>query len=243
MDPAGTRGPKVARRPHGRVAVLVTVLVAVLAAARVGGARGAGGERARPGFSGRLRTAAFWTSSSVNTTANTTVNSSVSSGTRGRKGRGAGRARGERARPGFSGRLREKHPRRAPDPGNGLKTPAAWGAVKAEGGTRNHADSWRNSPQSQGIYGRPARVQPAVRAGRPDPGCFPGNPPRNPRGWAGGGVGGRRKAPARPPRPPQEAREADMRGEGIEKAKGPRSGMPLRGEDEPPRGGRHRPQG
>jgi hypothetical protein len=59
----------------------------------------------------------------------------------------------------------------------------------------------------------------------------------------GGRVGGRRKAPARPPRFPQEAREADMRGEGIEKAKGPRSGVPLRGEDEPPRGGRHRPQG
>jgi hypothetical protein len=34
-----------------------------------------------------------------------------------------------------------------------------------------------------------------------------------------------------------------MRGEGIEKAKGPRSGMSLRGKDEPPRGGRHRPQG
>lgn len=57
----------------------------------------------------------------------------------------------------------------------------------------------------------------------------PGIPRETPGDGPGGGVGGRRKAPARPPRPPQEAREADMRGEGIEKAKGPRLGMPLQG--------------
>jgi hypothetical protein len=52
--------------------------------------------------------------------------------------------------------------------------------------------------QSRGIHSRSARAQPgvsrdpgegpgtesAVGAGRPDPGRFPGDPPRNPRGWA-----------------------------------------------------------
>jgi hypothetical protein len=59
--PRGPGGPKAARRPQGRVTVLVavlvtvlvTALVTVLASARVGGR--AGGDRTRPGFLERLR--------------------------------------------------------------------------------------------------------------------------------------------------------------------------------------------
>jgi hypothetical protein len=111
------------------------------------------------------------------------------------------------------------------DPGSSLPFP--------RGIPRKARESTAGPPGSNRPSGRGDRIRGVSREILCEP---PGDGP-------GGGVGDRRKAPARPPRPPQETREADMRGEGIEKAKGPRSGMSLRGEDEPPRGGRHRPQG
>jgi hypothetical protein len=93
------------------------------AAARVGGRR-AREERARPGFSGRLRTPASWASSTVNDTISNTVSSTVLLVARLAATKAGERmAREERAGPGFSGQLREKRPRRALDPENGLQTP------------------------------------------------------------------------------------------------------------------------
>jgi hypothetical protein len=91
--------------------------------------------------------AASWPSNGISSG----ISNGISNGTRVHGGWGeAWRAGGERTRPGFPERLRRKEPRRLPDPGSGLKTPALdpAGTRRPEGGA---AASWPSNGISSGI--------------------------------------------------------------------------------------------
>jgi len=132
--PPGPGGPKAARRPHGRaVPLVVSLMVSLVVSLRVGSVEG---DRARPGFSGRPGVpsggrmgpgdgsrrgweagggaAASWPSSAISGITNGIISGITKGGERGQ----------DRARPGFSGRLRGKEPCQVPDPGDSLKTPS-----------------------------------------------------------------------------------------------------------------------
>ena len=134
--PPGPGGVEAARRPHGRVTVLVAVLIAVLVAVLVT----APGDGPRPGGGPRRGrepegdATASWPSNGI------------SSGTRDREGRGAG----EPEAPG------QWH--RDPNPRPSLSVS---GEFSGKLGILSAA-SPRSSPQSRGIYGRLARAQPGV---------------------------------------------------------------------------------
>ena len=134
--PPGPGGLEAARRPHGRVTVLVAVLIAVLVAVLVT----APGDGPRPGGGPRRGrepegdATASWPSNGI------------SSGTRDREGRGAG----EPEAPG------QWH--RDPNPRPSLSVS---GEFSGKLGILSAA-SPRSSPQSRGIYGRLARAQPGV---------------------------------------------------------------------------------
>jgi hypothetical protein len=93
MDPAGTRDQKAARRPYGRVTVLVAVLIAVLVAVLVT----APGDGPRPGGGPRRGrepegdAAASWPSNGISSG----ISNGISNGTRGREGWGDGAGRRE----------------------------------------------------------------------------------------------------------------------------------------------------
>jgi len=111
------------------------------------GGRMGPGDGSRRGWEAGGGAAASWPSNGISSG----ISSGISNGTRGRRGWGeAGRAGGDRARPGFPERLRRKEPRRLPDPGSGIKTPAMdpAGTRGPEGGA---AASWPSNGISSGI--------------------------------------------------------------------------------------------